>query len=125
MLPTSYIQSNKITWGRVKNVSRWDSQCGQWKDFFQGGSVGDFPKIFSRGGPKVVKFVFYPSKLKKQPLKLKKQPFLLIIFSRGSFGPSCPLSDALDSQFVALPYVPSKITVILSQDETATQDFWC
>jgi len=35
--------------------------------FFPGGSVGDFPKIFSRGGPKVVKFVFYPSKLKKQP----------------------------------------------------------
>jgi len=32
-----------------------------------GGAVGDFPKIFFQGGPKVVKFVFYPSKLKKQP----------------------------------------------------------
>ena len=31
------------------------------------GPVGDFPKNFSRGGPKVVKFGFYPSKLKKQP----------------------------------------------------------
>jgi len=29
-------------------------------------------RIFYRGGPKVVKFGFYPS-------KLKKQPFLLII----------------------------------------------
>jgi len=37
------------------------------KDFFQGGAVGDFLKIFSKGGPKVVKFGFYPSKLKKQP----------------------------------------------------------
>jgi len=31
------------------------------------GPVRDFPKIFSREGVKVVKFVFYPSKLKKQP----------------------------------------------------------
>jgi len=35
--------------------------------FSSGEPVGDFPKIFSRGGPKVVKFVFHPSKLKKQP----------------------------------------------------------
>jgi len=33
----------------------------------RGGPIGDFPKIFSRGWPKVVKFVFYRSKLKKQP----------------------------------------------------------
>jgi len=39
---------------------------GVGRDFFRG-AVGDFPKIFSRGGPKVVKFVFYPSKWKKQP----------------------------------------------------------
>jgi len=30
-----------------------------------GGAVRDFPKIFSRGRPKVVKFGFYLSKLKK------------------------------------------------------------
>ena len=40
---------------------------GRRKDFFQGEPVGDFPKIFTREGPKVVKFVFYPSKLKNQP----------------------------------------------------------
>jgi len=38
---------------------------GRRRDFFQGGPVGDFPKDFSRVGPKVVKFGFYPSKLKK------------------------------------------------------------
>ena len=44
------------------------SPQGRRKDFFQGGPVGDFPKIFSRGGQKWwVKFGFYPSKLKKQP----------------------------------------------------------
>jgi len=46
--------------------------------------VGDFPKFFP-GGPKVVKFVFYPS-------KLKKQHFLLII-SKSS-GSQAPPSDA-------------------------------
>jgi len=52
------------------------------------GAVGDFPKIFSRGEPKVVKFGFYPS-------KLKKQPFLLIITkSRGGKAPPSPHSDA-------------------------------
>ena len=57
---------------------------GHRKDFSQGGSVGVFPKFFPGGGPNVVKFVFYPS-------KLKKQPFLLIISkSRGL----CPPSDA-------------------------------
>ena len=39
-------------------------------------------RIFSRGGPKVVKFVFYPS-------KFKKQPFLLII-SKSRRGPRPP-----------------------------------
>jgi len=40
---------------------------GRRKDFFQGGASRGFPKIFFQGGPKVVKFVFYPSKMKKQP----------------------------------------------------------
>jgi len=40
---------------------------GRRKDFFQGGASRGFPKIFFQGGPKVVKFGFYPSKMKKQP----------------------------------------------------------
>jgi len=53
------------------------------RNFSRGGAVGDFPKIFPEG-PKVVKFVFYPS-------KLKKQPFLLIILkSRGALDPLPP-----------------------------------
>jgi len=36
------------------------------KDFFPGGPVGDFPKIFSRRAPKVVKFIFYLRNWKKQ-----------------------------------------------------------
>jgi len=67
---------------------------GVGRIFSAGGAVGDFPKIFSRGGPKVVKFGFYPS-------KLKKQPFLLIITkSRGAKAPPdppfrCPWSYAV------------------------------
>jgi len=39
---------------------------------FPGGPLVDFSKSFSRdGGPKVVKFVFYHSKLRKQPFLLK------------------------------------------------------
>jgi len=54
---------------------------GVGRIFSREGPVGDFPKIFSREGPKVVKFVFYHP-------KLKKQPFLLIISkSRGGLGP--------------------------------------
>jgi len=34
---------------------------GVGRIFSRGGKVGDFPKIFSRGKPKVVKFVFCPS----------------------------------------------------------------
>jgi len=51
------------------------------KGFFPGGvQYGIFPKIFP-GGPKVVKFGFYPWKLKKQP------------FFANNFkiqGPPCP-----------------------------------
>jgi len=37
---------------------------GVGRIFSKGGSVGDFPKVFSSEGEKVVKFGFYPSKLK-------------------------------------------------------------
>jgi len=59
---------------------------GVGRIFSRGGAVGNFPNIFSRGGPKAMKFVFYPS-------KLKKQPFLQIISkSRGAEAPCPPLS---------------------------------
>jgi len=45
-----------------KNVM---SVMGVGRIFSRGGAVEDFPKIFSRARPKVVKFVFYPSKSKK------------------------------------------------------------
>ena len=39
--------------GSAKNGSVMNrSVHGRRKDFFQGGPVGDFPKIFSRGGQK-------------------------------------------------------------------------
>jgi len=46
---------------------RWQLQAWASEGFFPGGLVGDFPKFISRGGSKVVKFGFHPSKLKKQP----------------------------------------------------------
>jgi len=48
-------------------------------------SEGFFP-----GGPKVVKFVFYPSKLKKQPFFANK-----FKIHGGSLSPPLPPSDAL------------------------------
>jgi len=39
---------------------------GCWTDFFPGVALMDFSKSFSRGRGKVVKFVFYHSKLKKR-----------------------------------------------------------
>jgi len=70
---------------------------GVGRIFSRGEPVGDFPKIFSRG-PKVVKFGFYPS-------KLKKQPFLLIISkSRGGQGPPCtPLPTPMTTVVIAVP----------------------
>jgi len=54
------------------------------KDFSQGVSQERiFPKFFARG-PKVVKFGFHPSKLKKQPF------FANNFKSRGGQGPSLP-----------------------------------
>jgi len=49
------------------------------KEFFQRGTSGLFQKFFC-GGPKVVKFDFYHSKLRKQRFLLK-------------FSNSCPPSD--------------------------------
>ena len=59
---------------------------GRQKDFFHGGALGDFSKIFS-GGAKVMKFVFLLSKLRKQPFLLKFSK------SRGSWPPLPPSSD--------------------------------
>jgi len=44
-----------------------------------GGALGDFPKFF-QGVPKVVKFGFHPS-------KLKKQPFFSNFENPGGLGP--------------------------------------
>jgi len=50
---------------------------------FSRGAAGGFPKFFP-GGSKVVKFVFYPS-------KLKNNLFLLVNSkSRGAKAPPCP-----------------------------------
>jgi len=43
---------------------------GSRKDFFQGGALGDFSKVFL-GGPEGVKFNFSQSKLRKHPFLLK------------------------------------------------------
>jgi len=61
---------------------------GRRKVFFQGGPLRDFPKFFHEG-PKVVKFVFSLS-------KLRKQPFLAEIFKiQEGQGPLLPRpSDA-------------------------------
>ena len=52
---------------------------GHRKEFLQGGTSGFFQQFFY-GGPKVVKFGFYHSKLRKQRFLLK-------------FSNSCPSSD--------------------------------
>ena len=46
---------------------RWLWAWASEEFFSGGGALGDFPKIFSRWGPEVVKFGFYPSKLKNNP----------------------------------------------------------
>jgi len=57
---------------------------GVGRDFFQGGGSRGFSQKFFQGGPKVVKFVFYPS-------KLKNNLFLPIISkSRGWARPPLP-----------------------------------
>ena len=58
-------------------------QHGRRKDFFRGGGSRGFYQNFFQGWPKVVKFVFYHS-------KLKKQPFLLIISNFRGAGPPLP-----------------------------------
>jgi len=57
--------------------------------FPRGGAVGDFPEIFTRGEPKLVKFGFYPSKLKKQPFVANN-----FKIQRGPSPPAAPPSDA-------------------------------
>ena len=52
---------------RTWSVMNCWSVMGVGRIFSRGSPVGDFPKIFSRGWPKVVLFGFYPSKMKKQP----------------------------------------------------------
>ena len=44
---------------------------GRLKDFFQGGTLEDFSKIFLGAGSKVAKFVLSYSKLRKQPFLLQ------------------------------------------------------
>ena len=53
--------------------------------FFPGGATRGFFQILSREWPKVVKFVFSHSKLRKQPFLLKISKY------RGGQGPLCPL----------------------------------
>jgi len=57
--------------------------------FFPGGVGGSrgFSQKFLQGGPKVVKFVFYPT-------KLKKQPFFANNFKIWGFDPLIPPSDS-------------------------------
>jgi len=72
---------------RREVVANNSAGMGVGRIFFRGSSRG-FYQHFFQGGEKVVKFGFYPS-------KLKKQPFLPIISkSRGSLGPHAPPSDA-------------------------------
>ena len=87
MLITVFENSQKAS--RAEQISRAGHMQWASEGFFPGGPVGDFPKIFSRGEPKAVKFVFYPS-------KLKKQPFFANSFKiQGGQGPPLPLpSDA-------------------------------
>jgi len=60
---------------------------GVGRIFSKGEPVGDFPNFFFRGEPKVVKFVFYPS-------KMKKQPFFANNFKiQGMARSPCPPSD--------------------------------
>jgi len=62
----------KCMWSKMNVCLKWmRSQAWALEGIFPWVPVGDFPKNF-QGGPKVVKFVFYHP-------KLKKQPFLLII----------------------------------------------
>jgi len=56
---------------------------GRRMDFPSGGPVGDFPKIFSKGGSKVVKIAFTPR-------NWKNNLFLLIISKSRGPRPSCP-----------------------------------
>jgi len=67
----------------AENALCWQQSWAS-EGFFPGGvPVGDFPKNFS-GGPKMMKFRFYPSKLKKQLVFANN-----FKIQRGQ-GPTCP-----------------------------------
>jgi len=55
--------------------------------YFLGGPARDFTTTFSRGGPKVVNFGFYPSKIKKAFFASKFK-------IQGGLAPLLPPSDA-------------------------------
>ena len=82
---SSAIQSDHSGYGLTwLTMQFFNLDMGVGRIFSRGGAVRDFPKIFSRGGPKVVKFGFYPS-------KLKKQPFFANSFKiQGGQGPPLP-----------------------------------
>ena len=79
---TPKISGNALKQGhRTYSVLPWASE-----GFFKGGGpLGYFCKFFPEGS-KVVKFVFYHSKLKRQPVLLK-------IFKSSGACPPWPLSD--------------------------------
>jgi len=59
------------------------------------------PKYFSRGGPKVAKFDFTHSKLRKQPFFAKNLiGKCQILNSRGGLAPPATPSDALDTNYI-------------------------
>jgi len=70
------LRTNGLHWQQLRSS----------EEFFAGGLLGDFSKKFL-GGPKVVKYVFAHTKLRKQSFLLKFSK------SRRGKGPSCPLSD--------------------------------
>ena len=98
--PCNHSTSPAFIW-RPRNCaplpSRYVPAMGVGRIFSRGGAAGDFPIIFSRGVPKVLKFGFYPS-------KLKKQPFLLIISNTGGAlaPPVLPSDDHGPCHLVAL-----------------------
>ena len=102
-------QSRSIHSFTQKNIilCKYSFRHGRRKNFFQGEPVGDFPKSFSKRGLKVVKFGFYPS-------KLKKQPFFANNFKiQGGQGPPLTpmvFSTAFNCTTLVLTGIPNKIT---------------
>ena len=74
---------------------------GRRKNFSKEAASGIFQKFFYWGCPKVVKFAFYHTKLRKQPFLLK-------------FSNSCPPSDTHACVKEKVRAIPLKIGVISS-----------